>query len=64
MHGELRRVHLVADRARGSVGALGTQHLLDQPARSVQIGIVLFDQIGPCGGHAVQRADAAHSVRQ
>lgn len=32
MYREFRRVHLMADRARGTVGRLGAQHLLDQPA--------------------------------
>ena len=54
VNGELRRTHLMAHRAGRPIGGLGEQHLLDQPARTVDLARVLLDQIGPRRRHAVQ----------
>jgi hypothetical protein len=55
MHRELRRLHLVADRAHRAVRAFGLQQMLDQPARGLDAGVApLLDQISPRAGHAVQ----------
>jgi hypothetical protein len=54
VHGKLRHMHLVADRAHRTVGGLGLQQVLDEPARGLDAGAApLLDQIGPGAGRAV-----------
>lgn len=60
VHGEAGSVHLVTHRAHRSIGVLGLQQVLDEPARTVQPchslarTRALLDQIDPGAGHAVQ----------
>ena len=54
VHGELRCVHLVADRAHRAIGGLGLQQMLDEPVRGLHAAVAaLLDQIDPGTGHAV-----------
>jgi hypothetical protein len=55
VHRELRRVHLVFDRAHAPIDGLGLQQVFDQPAPGIQAALAtLFAQLRPGTGHTVQ----------